>query len=969
MKRFISKYFFSFILCLIIIIIAVQNYVPGTYLTGWDNYQTDLNPILGIKRAFFSVWQEGQSFGLLAGMGHAADLVRAIFVFLLSLIFPQSAVRYVFHFTILFIGSFGMYHLLQLVSFHTEKKSIAFIGALFYLFNFGSIQIMFIPFESFSVMYGLLPWAVWIFLSVLKSHHVSKKQWLLFMLVNVLITPQGLSQQLFVVYGMFLSVLAIGYYVQHRQVNIIKNAFIVFVFILTINSFWVLPQIYFLKTSGYVVKEAKANQLHTINIFNQNLTKGNVKDFLLLRGFHYDLLDTGRNDGLFQEWKNHFQNLPVKIIVLAFAAIPLFGLFSKNKFHLGFVMGYGLIAIVLLLNTLPFSWINAWLRQDAFFSQVFRSPFTKFIIPYSLIISYLFAAGVDIIIQLLKRNHVLTQLFAGAIIISIFIYAYPAFYGYYFSPRLKVKIPMDYLEMINYFSRQDKNQRIALLPEYTFWGWIPYKWGYLGSGFLWYGIEQPIVARTFDVWSLESENYFWQIKYALEKEDVFYLEQVLKKYHITYLLVDNSLLSYGNNMKSLQYDKIEVMLQKSQKVVQIRKTEHLTLYEFLPTRNNQNGFISLSTELPNIGPEIKITNEDSAYLTYGDYQTDNSAGLQRYFPFLGLTSESRTKEPVWKIVDKGSEFLIGMSIGMNTNQLRYSALNPQLDQYQLLNSRGKLDSFILPIRIESSLNNVNVYFPKTLLHTIDIENAQIGNFNKLGMVNLIKNEASIIMKGEGFSQPNISYFIPDINQRYGYLVKTENIVEMGSRPYLNIDDLTKQTRIIEDKLKDDIEYHILPPRYQQGIGYAFTFYNYSYPDVATANEIQSLEIYAFPYNQLKQLELSDNSMIKKAVFNNTVEVNNEIYSVYKVDILAKSDQDRNLLLWQSYHPGWIAFSNGKILPHVKVNNWANGWKISDQKQITILFLPQFLEFEGFGIMILALIFILKYPSEAPRSVS
>ncbi|MEK7522231.1 MAG: hypothetical protein AAB569_01505, partial [Patescibacteria group bacterium] len=91
----------------------------------------------------------------------------------------------------------------------------------------------------------------------------------------------------------------------------------------------------------------------------------------------------------------------------------------------------------------------------------------------------------------------------------------------------------------------------------------------------------------------------------------------------------------------------------------------------------------------------------------------------------------------------------------------------------------------------------------------------------------------------------------------------------------------------------------------------------------------------------------------------------------------QTDGSSNVYLSQSYSPGWIAISNGKILQHVLVNNWANGWvlddrssmidvrnnnlgsKIYDLKSILIIFWPQYLEFLGFALLAIAFLVIIK----------
>ena len=100
-------------------------------------------------------------------------------------------------------------------------------------------------------------------------------------------------------------------------------------------------------------------------------------------------------------------------------------------------------------------------------------------------------------------------------------------------------------------------------------------------------------------------------------------------------------------------------------------------------------------------------------------------------------------------------------------------------------------------------------------------------------------------------------------------------------------------------------------------------------------------------------------------FSNNYEVEKINYFTYKI----KSNnmtikQYNNIILFQSYDPGWIAFSNGKLLNHVLINNWANGWQINNEtmKQsnneiICIIFWPQYLEFLGFELLIIVFILI------------
>jgi hypothetical protein len=132
-------------------------------------------------------------------------------------------------------------------------------------------------------------------------------------------------------------------------------------------------------------------------------------------------------------------------------------------------------------------------------------------------------------------------------------------------------------------------------------------------------------------------------------------------------------------------------------------------------------------------------------------------------------------------------------------------------------------------------------------------------------------------------------------------------------------------------------------------------------------------------------------------------VNKSNYYTYGVK-LDKIPEDSTLLLYQNYHPGWKAYEINskdqkskikKLFPfifgrelrdHVLVNNWANGWKISQSQlnqskpvgnskltdsnrispistdsHVVILFWPQYLEYLGFFMLIITFLSILPYP--------
>ncbi|PIU37345.1 hypothetical protein COT02_01425, partial [Candidatus Roizmanbacteria bacterium CG07_land_8_20_14_0_80_34_15] len=188
-------------------------------------------------------------------------------------------------------------------------------------------------------------------------------------------------------------------------------------------------------------------------------------------------------------------------------------------------------------------------------------------------------------------------------------------------------------------------------------------------------------------------------------------------------------------------------------------------------------------------------------------------------------------------------------------------------------------------------------------------------------------------------------------------------------------DETKKQSYLEDRLNNAVDYFILQPRFKSGLGYTFAFQNKSFKNLQASNNLEELSLYLFPYQALKEMKFVRKDFDKlETIFSDNFEANKLNYFTYKVVFNKETmKQSNNLILSQSYSPGWVAFSNGKLLNHVLVNNWANGWKLVDSDQwlvnsekksiVTIIFWPQFLEFLGFGLMIVAFIFVIKYKHE------
>lgn len=602
-----------FTLFLITLLLCFLNYEPNTWLIGWDNLHPEFNFYLNIKRSFFSVWQEYQSLGLLGGMAHAADLPRQLFLLLSSLFLPLHFLRYFWSFLMLFFGPLGVYFFIKNHFLITPKKLsplfkkisspksslpiafdsstkifAAFLGALFYLLNLSTIQAFYVPFETFVSFYAFLPWLLYFLLSYFKNP--TSKNLLIFFFISLLSSPSFYVETLFVVLLLSLLPFFTHFFKSNRTPTI--RSF--FTLILT-QSYWLLPVVFFIFTNGHVGEQAKNNLVASPETYASNLQFANLINIGLLKGYLLNFLDLTQNQQynyLFLTWRQHLQN-PL-IIILGFFNLSLIltGIYYslKKGFRLASPLIFTtLICLFFLLGG------NFLLNFLPLIGELFRSPFTKFSLPLSFCFSIFFSVGTIFVFDLFSfLNNRLTYI-TTTFTLSLFllIYSSPVFSGHLISPSIRQSPPQEYTDLFNFFQQQDHTTRIANFPQHTFWGWNYYSWGYRGSGFLWYGLPQPILDRAFDVWEKSSQNYYEDISTALYSHDQEQLEQLINHYSIDWILIDHY-ITPPSSSTDLYTDKLVTILNSSDSFELVKNFNDKILVYKTKNQNRTQNFLSLT---------------------------------------------------------------------------------------------------------------------------------------------------------------------------------------------------------------------------------------------------------------------------------------------------------------------------------------------------------------------------------------
>jgi len=835
-----------------------------TFLAGWDQMLPELFLKENIFRSIFGVWQEYRGLGLYDGQSHAAELLHTFYIGLLSLVVPQEYIRWIIMGSLWILGGIGMYVLLN-------KK---IIGAFFYLFNIATIQMFYTPFEAFAFHFAALPWIAWA---------IQKKSLPFVALLFLLITPQ------FFIPTLLLPTLILIVCLSGKRLIPILGTFV------CINAFWLLPFLYGIPKTAPVIMNAKINQMSSGEDLVRNRAFASPKDVLLLKGFSLDFEDYDKNGSpmfLMSGWKiflAHPLIVSIQIILAILAGIGIVCAFKKsNRSFLPYVFLFSLCFFLLSSDIIQHS--------VPILGEALRFPYTKFALLFAFSYSVLLTLG----LETLTKDPVLKFL----AVVAILVQAFPVFTGYFVSPNLQISFPHDYASLYAYMQTQNKNARIMVLPQSSYWSWKYYQFGYRGSGFLWFGLPQPILDRAFDPWSATNENYYWELSRAIYSKDKTAVDAVIRKYDISYILLDEYVTT-PNNTRSLFIDEIKELFGPPTKTF-----GKLSVWVRTPTTNN---FISLKQNLPTVNP-YSWTDNDVAYSQIGDY-ISGEGGIT--YPYRSLFTKRSVTE---------RDFDVNSLLAAST---------PVYD------STASADLSATAVK-------------------------------ECGLLKDGTADASVVNGALEFRSTNqrgcLSFDIPTLSHKFGYLVTVEN-KHISGRPLMLsfINDTAKHVEL-ETYLDGKTDYFILPPLAPDGLGYTVYISNDSIGKHETVNTISRIQVSQIPYNELVTAHTGEIASPAQRD-RNDIQVDHPNPSFYKII----THEAGTLILSQSFDKGWIAVSNGKLLPHVMINNWSNGWllaspeihtnkpinKYSNNQIIYLIFWPQILEFLGFALLPFGMWYIIR----------
>lgn len=638
----------------VVALIALSSFKSGTWLTGWDNLHPEFDFWLNIRRGFFSTWKSFQGLGAVSGIALSSELPHQILLWSLSTFLPRNQLRFMWTIAMLAAGSIGMFFFTksQLTSPRTKyRQTVATLSGLFYLLNFGTVQHFYTPYESFTIQYGFFPWVALSALKFLKQPSWKNAGWV--SLAAILIMPIAYVPTVFIVTMLCIGVFILEHLFRQTKKGKALLASLGFVTIFVIlNLHWLGPFTYYVATQGSSTAESKINQFASIDARASNTEYGRWQDVVLLRGFWYEYLDTPAQSEpqfLMQAWRDHYGNPVIPLLGLLAFGVILLGVFAlvkaKNTHRWSIIVLFLLSIFMLKSYNPPLGFLFDFLSNTVpLFGEIFRYTFTKWICTAIFAYSILFGFGGGWLIT--KIEHLRFKSLAQhslrvVLVLSLVTMMFPVFRGHIFSSANQLKIPNEYFAVMKYFKTQPRYARIATFPQYSFWGWDVYTWGYRGSGWWRHGIEQPLLERTHDVWAKENEQYYNEISTALYTDNIPLFSSVVQKYQIGWLLIDHN-LDYG---KDKHIPQLKLFAETSQLFDVPIQLGSLTIYP-------RKDITQLAQTYFNAQPVLQTSESyapyqaDNVYEKYGDYIASETPNIIPLFDRSSIQNIRRSDNVV-----------------------------------------------------------------------------------------------------------------------------------------------------------------------------------------------------------------------------------------------------------------------------------------------------------------------------------
>jgi len=927
--QIIKKHWGVIVLSVLFLLIFVANFPFGKWLIGWDSLTPEMNFWLNLRYALFAGWQPHYGSGALIGHGYAATLPHVLLTGLLNLFLPLQAIRPTFIFGCWYLGGVGMYFfikkLLEKFQGKGDKKLPTIVTtllqistALFYSFNFGTTQIFYHPLEAFTVQFALLPWT---FLILESYFSTGKKINLVFLFfISFIGSVQGFIPSSFLAYAISVCLFVFIKAIRRNFTLYFFRAIVCLVIIFLSNSYWLGTFSYYTLEKSDIFLNAYQNQIQTPQFLARTEKYGTLSSVITLKSLFLE----GKlfNQNVFEPWLTFLEkyNYPVVIsyviiFIFAISSIAITTIHRKYRIFFPYVVLFLFFFSSLATQTPFFKEFNHILYEiSPLYEQAFRTAFTKVGLGYVFTLSTLYT--VTIVWLLIIIHNKLIQKFLSFVILIIVIgLIFPHFQGNSFYKQLKVSMPTAYEKIIHYFQNEPNEGYVVEMPLGCNDGWYSYNWGYTGSGFYWYAVEQSFLARPFDVWNQYNESFFWQTERAIRDNDLEMLDAIFSKYHARWILVDPN-ISHCRNEKSNEYvNQLESFFTTNPNYEKAFTTnegvqEAVTIY-----KRKIETPVTVST-LNNI--EV-VTDKDRVFEPGSAYIEINPTNINDSF---SLFSQKRNNKDSFTFFTSGEKKYVTFA-------------SDQTSSITLPYENFLLGDVLYPKPCKSSDSN-NVY---------EASYSEIGDLISTTMYTKNGSDcASFSLYSREFSQ--------------GGFISFSALNKKGQPLKLIIsDDLGQQ--YLEVIVTNFQNTYFIPPASPKSELLTIEFISQSFSPKESINELQNVSIGALidttAGQQLKpekiELDLIPIKFLNKNSIFHSISGNT-------LAVLPNSFDSDWYLFTKTNNSSWWKVNSYSRAEHFRYNSWANAWITPpDTTEAIVFYVPQFINFGGYGVLLICFIFL------------
>ena len=577
-----------------LLVFIILSFVPfiwlynknGTFFAFGDQglYLAFYSPeyILKLSRYLIS----SNNIGMSSSLSFVFYPFALIFSFILSIVgHNYQYAQIILYNLIIFISILFFYlFILELFEYNNDKKIIAFVSAIFYVFNFftiyyllGAVIYMF-PFMSI-ILYCLI--------KILKHKNLFYfYSLILSLIISLFVINAGFFSVYFciswiILFFIFYLILQNNNLNWKKEINYLsKMLFMIFL----INSWWVFPFL---------------NQMFNRYSFSKNII---ISFSQLYKGFagSINLLTILRNaqvkNSLWYfhlEYEKTYQDTLFILLGFFITFIILVPVIKYPKKFFSFVLLYLIGIYFYLAYNHPFGNLKLWFLEHLPYHYVYIDNY-NFIMIVIISASILFGSGSVMIYKFIEKNigkktSIATLFFI--MFISCVVYVYPAwsnkiFNGYTNFNNRKVtmlaKVPHYYSRAKNLFNRTDINYNIFILPNVYSNVNLNWHFGYDDGGLYFYLLYKH---SEFSV----NMNYSNNLFYDLQDYNYQNLRSFLAMTSTKYVILQNDVLqsksnkigffNYSKYLKYISKPELRSILNTSNGLKLVRKFGKLDIYK------------------------------------------------------------------------------------------------------------------------------------------------------------------------------------------------------------------------------------------------------------------------------------------------------------------------------------------------------------------------------------------------------